>query len=147
MAPLSSWLLLPALPLLAPLLLPALTVPPLAFAASPHSVPFSWDTIPRYTFCVNSSSASTVTDGLFSDAAAQYISKQAIYLNNPTLARPPGTCIEAEARMPRQAARLRALNPKQAQWFYYAIDLVRPHNFANGDSAAMMVVRFSKGAS
>ena len=99
--------------------------------ASPYSVPFSWETIPRYTFCVNSSSPTNITDGVFSDAAAEYIAKQAIYLNNPTLIRPPGACIEAETVMPLQAARLRRLNPAQAQWFYYAIDLARPHNFGN----------------
>lgn len=103
----------------------------LSLSASPHSVPFSWDTIPRYTFCVNSSSPTNVTNGVFNDAAAEYISKQAIYLNNPTLHRPPGSCIEAETVMPLQAEKLRKLNPSQAQWFYYAIDLVRPHNFKN----------------
>jgi hypothetical protein len=50
----------------------------LATSASPQSVPFSWATIPRYTFCVNSSSKVNITDGVFSDAAAEYISKQAI---------------------------------------------------------------------
>jgi hypothetical protein len=103
----------------------------MSFSASPHSVPFNWSTIPRYTFCVNSSSAVNITDGVFTDEAAEYISKQAIYLNNPTLTRPPGACIEAESVMPLQAAKLRELNPSQAQWFYYAIDLVRPHNFKN----------------
>jgi hypothetical protein len=62
----------------------------MSFSASPHSVPFNWSTIPRYTFCVNSSSPVNITDGVFTDEAAEYISKQAIYLNNPTLARPPG---------------------------------------------------------
>ena len=66
-----------------------------ARSASPHSVPFSWATIPRYTFCVNSSSSVNITTGLFSDQAAAYIAKQAIYVNNPTLQRPPGACIEA----------------------------------------------------
>ena len=27
------------------------------------SLPFSWDTVPRYTFCVNSSDPTTLTDG------------------------------------------------------------------------------------
>ena len=77
----------------------------MSLSASPHSVPFSWDTIPRYTFCVNSSSTKTITNGLFNDAAAKYISKQPIYLNNPTLQRPPGGNVAAEDVMPLQAAR------------------------------------------
>ena len=77
-------------------------------SASPYSVPISWETIPRYTFCVNSSSPTNITDGVFSDEAAEYIAKQAIYLNNPTITRPPGACIEAETVMPLQAARLPA---------------------------------------
>ena len=92
-------------------------------AVSP-SFPFSWDTIPRYTFCVNSSTATQTTTGVFDDAAAAYIARQPIYINNPTLARPPGSISDEESRMPQQAAKLRALNPRQQQLFYYAIDLV-----------------------
>lgn len=87
-------------------------------------VPFSWDTVPRYTFCVNST-------GLLNDDAASVISKQPIYLNNPVLTRLPGSVSNKESRMPPQAQRLLRLNPKQRQWFYYAIDLVRGHNFEN----------------
>jgi len=87
-------------------------------------LPFSWDTLPRYTFCVNST-------GLFNDEAAKMISKQPIYLNNPVLSRKPGAIDNAEERIPRQAQALLKLNPKQQQWFYYAIDLVRQHNFMN----------------
>ena len=87
-------------------------------------LPFSWDTLPRYTFCVNSS-------GPLNDEALAYVAKQPIFLNNPVLTRPAGSIDRSEARMPVQAAALRALNPNQRQWFYYAIDLVRVHNFEN----------------
>ena len=95
------------------------------------SLPFSWDTVPRYTFCVNSSDPTTLTDGLFNEEALDYISKQPIYLNNPSLARPAGACTMEEERQPRQAQALLKKNPKQRQWFYYAIDLIRPHAFEN----------------
>lgn len=87
-------------------------------------LPFSWDTLPRYTFCVNSS-------GPLNDEALAYVAKQPIFLNNPVLTRPAGSIDRSEVRMPAQAAALRALNPDQRQWFYYAIDLVRVHNFEN----------------
>eukprot|EP00947_MAST-08B_sp_MAST-8B-sp1_P005161 g5161.t1 len=87
-------------------------------------LPFSWATLPRYTFCVNSS-------GPLSEASLDYISKQPIYLNNPVLARKPGEVVIGEQRIPAQAKALRAKNPAQQQWFYYAIDLIRPHNFEN----------------
>ena len=87
-------------------------------------LPFSWDTLPRYTFCVNSS-------GPLNDEALAYVAKQPIFLNNPVLTRPAGSIDRSEVRMPVQAAALRALNPDQRQWFYYAIDLVRVHNFEN----------------
>lgn len=102
-------------------------VPALAAAAPNHTLaymPWSWDTVPRYTFCVNSS-------GPFNDAALQYVAKQDIFLNNPALKRPPGSIDPFEARAAAQAKALRAINPKQRQWFYYAMDLLRPHNFEN----------------
>ncbi|KAH8097596.1 voltage-gated potassium channel [Aureococcus anophagefferens] len=68
-------------------------------------LPFSWDTLPRYTFCVNSS-------GPLNDEALAYVAKQPIFLNNPVLTRPAGSIDRSE-------------------WFYYAIDLVRVHNFEN----------------
>jgi len=67
------------------------------------SLPFSWDTLPRYTFCVNSSDPKTLTDGLFNEEALEYISKQPIYLNNPSLVRPAGALTMEEERQPRQA--------------------------------------------
>lgn len=102
-----------------------------AEAGSLASLPFSWDTLPRYTFCVNSSDPKTLTDGLFNEEALEYISKQPIYLNNPSLTRPAGAVTMEEERQPRQAQALLKKNPKQRQWFYYAIDLVRGHAFAN----------------
>ena len=98
----------------------------LATAAPNHSLAhlsFSWDTLPRYTFCVNSS-------GPFDQETLEYVAKQHIFLNNPSLDRePPGSMDNSTIRMPLQAKALRELNPSQAQWFYYAIDLIRPHNF------------------
>ena len=47
-------------------------------------LPFSWDTLPRYTFCVNSS-------GPLNDEALAYVAKQPIFLNNPVLTRPAGS--------------------------------------------------------
>lgn len=87
-------------------------------------MPFSWDRLPRYTFCVNSS-------GLFSDEFLAYVAPQDIFLNNPALTRAGGSMDHFEARAAAQAAALRAVNPKQRQWFYYAIDLLRPHSFEN----------------
>lgn len=43
--------------------------------------------------------------------------------------RKPGGLAYLDYSSPPQAAALRAINPKQQQWFYYAIDLVRPHDF------------------
>ena len=71
------------------------------------------------------------TDGLFNEEALEYISKQPIYLNNPSLTRPPGAVTMEEERQPRQAQALLKKNPKQRQWFYYGIDLVRGHAFEN----------------
>ena len=102
-----------------------------AEAGSLASLPFSWDTLPRYTFCVNSSDPKTLTDGLFNEEALDYISKQPIYLNNPSLTRPAGAVTMEEERQPRQAQALLKKNPKQRQWFYYGIDLVRGHAFEN----------------
>ena len=102
-----------------------------AEAGSLASLPFSWDTLPRYTFCVNSSDPKTLTDGLFNEEALEYISKQPIYLNNPSLTRPAGAVTMEEERQPRQAQALLKKNPKQRQWFYYGIDLVRGHAFEN----------------
>ena len=80
------------------------------------SLPFSWDTLPRYTFCVNSCDPKTLTDGLFNEEALDYISKQPIYLNNPSLVRPAGAMTMEEQRQPRQAQALLKKNPKQRQW-------------------------------
>jgi hypothetical protein len=102
-----------------------------AAGGSLASLPFSWDTLPRYTFCVNSSDPKVLSDGLFSEEALEYISKQPIYLNNPSLTRPAGSSTMEEERQPRQAQALLARNPRQRQWFYYAIDLIRPHAFEN----------------
>ena len=102
-----------------------------AEAGSLASLPFSWDTLPRYTFCVNSSDPKTLTDGLFNEEALEYISKQPIYLNNPSLTRPAGAVTMDEERQPRQAQALLKKNPKQRQWFYYGIDLVSGHAFEN----------------
>ena len=52
-------------------------------------LPFSWDTLPRYTFCVNSS-------GPLNDEALAYVAKQPIFLNNPVLTRPAGSIDRSE---------------------------------------------------
>ena len=61
----------------------------------------------------------------------EYISKQTIYLNNPSLNRLAGPSTMEEQRHPRQAQGLLARNPRQRHWFYYAIDLMRPHALEN----------------
>ena len=40
-----------------------------AAGGSLASLPFSWDTLPRYTFCVSSSEPKVLSDGLFSEEA------------------------------------------------------------------------------
>ena len=92
-------------------------------------LPFSWDTIPRYTFCSNSSANDNVNPGLFNNDSLHYIAKQDIMLYNTAEHRKPGQLAFLDYSSPPQAAALRAINPKQQQWFYYSIDLVRPHDF------------------
>jgi hypothetical protein len=47
--------------------------------------------------------------------------------------RPAGAHAFLDYSAPPQAAALRAINPKQQQWFYYGIDLVRNHDFESDD--------------
>ena len=103
-------------------------------------LPFSWDTIPRYTFCSNSSVAYASEGyggiGLFNNDSLHYIAKQDIMLYGTAEHRPPGGLAYLDESAPVQAKALRAINPDQQQWFYYAIDLVRPHDFYwDGDIA------------
>ena len=123
----------------APLLL---AVNAAAGAAVNHTLaylPFSWDTIPRYTFCSNSSASYEGYGGfgLFDNESLHYIGKQDIMLYGTAEHRAGGAHAFMDYIAPPQAAALRAVNPKQQQWFYYGIDLVRNHDFQSDDIIAM----------
>lgn len=72
-------------------------------------LPFSWDTLPRYTFCGNAS-------GLLNAQAASYISEQGgpiFLIGDHSSYRYP-----AEDTIAAQANAMRALNPQQQFWAY-----------------------------
>merc|ERR1719272_2378639 len=79
-------------------------------------LPFSWDTIPRYTFCSNSSAAYASEGyggiGLFKNESLHYIAKQDIMLYGTAEHRPAGGLAHLELSAPVQAKALRAINPK-----------------------------------
>lgn len=61
-------------------------------------LPFSWDKIPRYTFCSNSSADEKPNPGLFNDDALHYIAKQDIMLYGTAEHRSPGQLAYVEKR-------------------------------------------------
>eukprot|EP01049_Picozoa_sp_SAG25_P009418 SAG25_NODE_932_length_4679_cov_8.188210_2_plen_366_part_00 len=79
-------------------------------------IPFSWATLPRYTFCGNAS-------GLLNKQAQQYVSQHGGPIN--LIGDHSSYRYPAEDTVSQQANIMRGANPAQQQWAYYAIDLVR----------------------
>jgi hypothetical protein len=80
-------------------------------------LPFSWDTLGsmRYSFCGN-------VTGPLNDDAVEYLSKQPIFLIGDA----GSYQYPAEQYVARQSRAMKARNPAQKIWSYFAIDWVRP---------------------
>ena len=83
--------------------------------------PFSWDTLPRYTFCGNQTT--NYTGYPLNDAAVEYIATKGGAVN--IIGDHSSYRYPAEQWIAQQSRALLKANPKQRQWAYYAIDLVR----------------------
>jgi len=85
------------------------------------NLPFSWDTLPRYTFCGNETK--NYTGFPLRDSAVEYISTKGGPIN--LIGDHSSYRYPAETYVSQQAQVMLAKNPSQRQWAYYAIDLVR----------------------
>jgi len=85
------------------------------------NLPFSWATLPRYTFCGNESK--NYTGFPLRDSAADYISAKGGSIN--LIGDHSSYRFPAETYIAEQSRVMLAKNPNQRQWAYYAIDLVR----------------------
>eukprot|EP01051_Picozoa_sp_SAG22_P000356 SAG22_NODE_8_length_37215_cov_120.960351_24_plen_437_part_00 len=85
------------------------------------NLPFSWATLPRYTFCGNETA--NFTGFPLRDSAVDYISTKGGLIN--LIGDHSSYRYPAETTVAEQARTMLAKNPAQRQWAYYAIDLVR----------------------
>ena len=104
------------------LLLPAIAASTTVGAVNTTmNLPFSWDTLPRYTFCGNETK--NYTGFPLRDSAVDYISTKGGPIN--LIGDHSSYRYPAETYVSQQAQVMLAKNPSQRQWAYYAIDLVR----------------------
>ena len=85
------------------------------------NLPFSWATLPRYTFCGNETA--NYTGYPLRDSAVEYISAKGGSIN--LIGDHSSYRYPAETHVSEQSRVMLAKNPTQRQWAYYAIDLVR----------------------